>query len=256
MYIADELPSTNDAARELGASGEMAAVVARRQIAGHGRHDREWWSESPRGLYMSVANEMTMDDRLVPMVSIAAAVAALVSIREAAGGAGRFAIKWPNDIVSPGGKVCGVISEAVWSERAPFAVTGFGVNVAQRACEIPQGLRASSIYIESGRDIDVIEFAERLLSAFDRCIDLLRDGRSGELLADYSSACATIGRDVSITSDGREIFAGRARGLGEHGELIVDDGRVDIRTFCYGEVSSRALDHISTGGEIAWKKAR
>lgn len=257
MYIADVLPSTNDAVRELAASGEMAAVVARRQSAGHGRHDREWWSDSPRGLYMSVANEMRMDDPLVPMVSIAAAVAALSSIRDAAQDCDRYAIKWPNDVVSPGGKVCGVISEAFWSDDdTPLVITGFGVNVAQRACEFPSSIRATSIYIESGRDVDVIGFADRLLSTFDRCVDLLQRGRCSELLADYASACATIGSDVSIKSEGQEVFVGRARGLGEHGELIVDDGRGDVRYFCYGEVSSRALNDTSTGGKSAWKGSR
>src|SRR5205085_4180147 len=113
----DSLPSTNtEAARQasLGAP-EGLCVVAREQTAGRGRQQRAWASPKDAGLYFSVVLRPQLDGRAWPLVTLAAALAVSDALAEA------FAletdIKWPNDLLAGGRKLCGILAETLESAR-------------------------------------------------------------------------------------------------------------------------------------------
>src|SRR6266851_2317420 len=128
----DSVSSTNDVARELAASGkpEGLCVIAREQTAGRGRQGRSWSSPPGEGLYLSVIFRPEISAAESAVTTLAAAVAVAETLKL------DFQmpvdIKWPNDVLASGRKVCGILVEsAIENGRLQYAVIGIGVNVAQ-----------------------------------------------------------------------------------------------------------------------------
>src|ERR1041385_3324676 len=129
----DSLPSTNtEAARQasLGAP-EGLCVVAREQTAGRGRQQRAWVSPKDAGLYFSIVLRPKLDARAWPLVTLAAALAVSDALLEAC--ALETDIKWPNDLLAGGRKLCGILAETFDTPRGRAAVLGIGVNLTNRA---------------------------------------------------------------------------------------------------------------------------
>src|ERR671930_110856 len=113
----DSLPSTNtEAARQasLGAA-EGLCVVAREQTAGRGRQQRAWVSPKDAGLYFSIVLRPRLEARAWPLVTLAAAIAASDALAEAC--ALETDIKWPNDLLAGGRKLCGILAETFETAR-------------------------------------------------------------------------------------------------------------------------------------------
>src|SRR5919206_4669266 len=129
----ESLPSTNtEAARQasLGAA-EGLCVVAREQTAGRGRRERAWVSPKDSGLYFSVVLRPRASAREWPLITLAAAVAVRDALEEAC--ALRADIKWPNDLLASGRKLCGILAETVEGSAGSAVVLGVGINLTNRA---------------------------------------------------------------------------------------------------------------------------
>src|SRR5947209_14712523 len=129
----DSLPSTNtEAARQalLGAP-EGLCVVAREQTAGRGRQQRAWASPKDAGLYFSIVLRPQTDARVWPLVTLAAALAVSDALAESC--ALETDIKWPNDLLAGGRKLCGILAETFETPRGRAVVLGVGVNLANSA---------------------------------------------------------------------------------------------------------------------------
>lgn len=219
----DALPSTNDRARELAASGASDVVVlADRQTGGRGRRGRQWSSPSG-GVWMSLVLRPDVPPARVPLVTLAAAVAVTDATREAGADA---AIKWPNDCIVPregaergGDKLAGVLTEMEGeASRVSWVVVGVGVNVNVD----PETLAsdATSVRAEAG-DVERRAFVQRVLERFHE----LRDDPDAVLDA-WRDRAATLGQRVRVeTVDGDVV--GDAVDVTEHGALVVQtaDGR-------------------------------
>jgi BirA family biotin operon repressor/biotin-[acetyl-CoA-carboxylase] ligase len=147
-----ETASTNDVARDWALAGapDGALVVAARQTRGRGRRERIWDSPAGAGLYASFVLRPEWPAEQAPNLAIVAGMAAYHALEKA--GVANLRIKWPNDVLANGKKICGVLVEPrLGAGRIEFAVVGIGINVGQGAGDFPAGLRlpATSCRLES-----------------------------------------------------------------------------------------------------------
>jgi len=152
----DEVDSTNNLAKQLAFEGcnEGTVVIAKTQTAGKGRLGRTWDSKNEHGIWMSVVLRPTGSLKSIQVITTAAAVAVSSAIKEITGiDAG---IKWPNDLLVGGKKICGILTEAVsTASEFQFVILGIGINVNQDLQDFPADLRytATSLKILSNRKV-------------------------------------------------------------------------------------------------------
>src|SRR5690606_523786 len=149
--------STSDVAMALAGAGAPhgTVVIARAQRQGRGRLGRRWYSPPGERLYLSLLLRPALPAAAIPPITLAAGVAVAEAAAEL-GAAPR--LKWPNDVLTAGGKLAGVLTETTSrGDRVEAAVVGVGVNV--RTAEFPPELRgvATSLARELGRPIEVAE---------------------------------------------------------------------------------------------------
>jgi BirA family transcriptional regulator, biotin operon repressor / biotin---[acetyl-CoA-carboxylase] ligase len=159
--------STNDEARAWALDGAPhgAVVVAARQTSGRGRRERTWQSPAGVGLYASFVLRPEWPAERAADLAVLGAMAAYRAL--AAAGVPGLRVKWPNDVLANGKKICGVLVEPrLGGGRIEFAVLGIGINVAQRAEDFAPALRtpATSCRLE-GVETSVDRMLERLVES-------------------------------------------------------------------------------------------
>ena len=237
VQLFPEVASTNTRAMELASHGapEGTVVIAEMQTGGKGRLGRSWIS--PKGnLYLSVVLRPDLPMHKAPLITLMGAVVVAAAIRDSCGlTAG---IKWPNDILIAGKKVCGLLTEmSAEQDRIRHVVLGIGVDVNMPLGELPAEIRAvtTTLAAEAGERIDRTAFACALLERLDRAYRAFLEDPSA-ILREWESLNVTINSRVRISGAG-ESFEGRAAGIDPEGRLIVkqDDGAV--RTVAAGDVT-------------------
>lgn len=233
----DSLPSTNTEAARQAALGapEGLCVVAREQTAGRGRQQRAWVSPKDAGLYFSVVLRPRIDAHAWPLVTLAAALAASDALAEAC--ALETDIKWPNDLLAGGRKLCGILAETFETPRGRAVVLGIGINLTNRAFP-PEILRdATSVEEQTGRAPE----RERLLTALTRALArryeaLQAEGGGAETVREWESRSTFArGRRVRVAL-ADESFEGTTRGLESDGALRVDTDAGRQRVVRAGDV--------------------
>ena len=220
--------STNDAAMKLAARGEPhgTLVLAEEQTAGRGRLGRTWYSERSSGIYCSLILRPALSPAAAPILTLAAAVAAHRALSVATGLTAD--IRWPNDVLVNGKKVCGILTEMnAEVDRIHAVVVGMGVNVNHR--QIPKGLEgiATSMRIEGGKSYSRAQILIALLREFDRYYHMLTDQGAGAIVKSWTAASSfASGKRVRVRLNAGESLATTA-GLEPSGALRVryDDGR-------------------------------
>lgn len=200
----DEIDSTNTYALEHGRDGMV--IVADRQTAGRGRLGRTWHSAPGLGLWFTVALDGPAEG-----LSFAAALA----VREAIAPRAPLKIKWPNDLLCHGKKICGILVE----HRSGRTALGIGLNVHHRVEDFPPELRwkAGSLESELGGMWDRAEVLRAVLQQLDRTIMLIRGGGLAEIHRAWAQACALAGHRIRCGE-----VQGRVREIDPRGALIVD----------------------------------
>jgi BirA family biotin operon repressor/biotin-[acetyl-CoA-carboxylase] ligase len=193
--------STNDRAKALAGGGAPhgTLVTTGEQHAGRGRQGRTWSAPAGRALLMSLV--LREWPTLLPL-------AAAVAVADVAGS--QASVKWPNDVLLPGGKVAGILVEARPQEA--WAVLGIGLNVAVRDEDLPAELRgrAATLALEPGA---IEPTLDALLAALEARLAL----KPAALLGAFRERDALLGRAVRWR-DGQ----GTAAGIDDAGRLLVD----------------------------------
>lgn len=222
--------STNALLKERILKGELssfAALSADEQTEGRGRRGRTWLN-TEGALMISFSVPLAgIDADRIPLVSFAAALAALETVRSAGIDA---SIKWPNDIIvlheTGCKKLAGILSElAAWPEAQMYAVIGVGMNV--NCTELPSGLLqpASSILLETGAEADIGALEATLTELIKKYVALLRED-CGTLTEEYRKNCAVLGRTVTAEDMFGTVITGVAEGIDPRGRLVIaTDGR-------------------------------
>lgn len=241
MIVLERVDSTNNYAKNLAAAGapEGTCVMAEEQSGGRGRRGRGFVSDSG-GLYFSCILRPKAQPQQLMHLTALAAVAVCAAIEKASGL--KAQIKWPNDPVLNGKKVCGILTElSVVAEvnETEYAVIGIGVNCNQPSFPPELSQIATSLCQEGGETIDRNVLAAELVRALCHMSQTMFSEKD-TWLSRFAARCITIGRDVVLKRESGDVSA-KAVGLGEDAALIVQfaDGRQEEVTS--GEVSVRGM---------------
>ena len=223
--------STNLVALRLAHEGEPhgALVIAEEQTAGRGQAGRAWHSEKSAGIYVTVLLRPEISPMEAPLITLLAGLAVHGAVAEQTGL--KPDIRWPNDVLLGGKKICGILTEMhAEPGRVHFVVVGIGLNVNHE--RLPKELEgvATSLRLAGGRAVSRIELLVKLLRHLDRDYNrFLREGAASVVSRFSEVSSYAEGRRVRI-SNGRESFTGATAGLEPNGTLRVtrDDGRVEI----------------------------
>lgn len=212
----DTVGSTNDIGKKLIYDGaaEGAVVLARHQTKGRGRLGKEWLDEPDKSLLMSMVLGDGLCVRDVPLLSFMASLSVAESLNSLYGI--NTAIKWPNDVLVNGKKICGILVEC-YSGRA---VVGVGININQTTLPEAGKYVATSVYLETGEesDIDIAAYAVAgvLLGNYKEfCMNGIED-----ILCRWRKYMWGIGREAALISGGRTI-RGIIRGIADDGSLTM-----------------------------------
>ncbi len=218
------ITSTQHAIKDLARQDAPEGIVAvtDEQTEGRGRRGRSWHAPASKNLLFSVLIRPDLRPGDVQLLNLAAGLAVRSVLISDYGIDAR--LKWPNDLMVRGRKICGILSEAAGEpDRIYYAVTGIGLNVNFIEDEMPDEVRdiATSLRIEMGKTVPRPLLLSRILNALSSfIIDLKKPGGKEKLLSTYKKECDTIGREVSVIQDG-EKYRGTAVGITEQGALAV-----------------------------------
>jgi BirA family transcriptional regulator, biotin operon repressor / biotin---[acetyl-CoA-carboxylase] ligase len=233
----DSLPSTNTEAARQAALGapEGLCVVAREQTAGRGRQQRAWASPKDAGLYFSIVLRPRTQPRDWPLVTLAAALAVSDALIEAC--ALETDIKWPNDLLASGRKLCGILAETFDTPRGRAVVLGIGINLTNRAFPPEILSTATSVEEQAGRAPEREELLASLTHSLARRYEILQAEGGEELTRrDWESRSTFArGRRVRVAL-AEESFEGTTRGLEPDGALRVETDDGEIRVVRAGDV--------------------
>jgi BirA family biotin operon repressor/biotin-[acetyl-CoA-carboxylase] ligase len=199
FYYYDVTGSTNDEAFNLGMAGEPegTVVIADAQTKGRGRLQRSWHSPAGSNIYTTIILRPTMDPAVTPQISILAGVAVAEVLESYC--PGRIKVKWPNDILIDGKKVCGILSQAKADvNKVDFVILGIGINV--NINKFPDEISdiATSLSMETGRVVSrqqlIISLYENLTKWYKK---LLKCG-FGQIKERWLALSQMIGRNVQV----------------------------------------------------------
>jgi BirA family biotin operon repressor/biotin-[acetyl-CoA-carboxylase] ligase len=237
-----KIGSTNTAAMAAAADGapEGSVFLAEEQTAGRGRGDHSWHSARSAGIYCSVILRPELPPSDVLVLSLAAGLAVRAGIEQVDSRV-RPDLKWPNDLLLDGRKVCGILTEMnSEATRVRYIVVGVGLNVNQPSFPSEIAHEAMSLRMASGTEWSRVELAAALLKSLDREYRELitaPDSRASILrrFAEHSSWVR--GRSVRIDDNGSS-YEGTTEGLDERGFLRLQTGQ-GLRTVLSGTVRER-----------------
>ncbi|MFJ4044793.1 biotin--[acetyl-CoA-carboxylase] ligase [Microbacterium sp. NPDC089987] len=234
LIVLESCGSTNAEMRERlhgERLGHLAVIVTDAQTAGRGRLDRTWTTPAGSALAVSVLlRDLPADPDawgwlpLAAGVAMADAVAAQLPAHE-------VGLKWPNDVLVDGRKICGILAEVT-----PHGVIiGSGVNTAMTSEQLPVSTATSFAALGAAADIDRL-LSDYLIGLRDLVAELARRGAAASgLHREAEKRCLSLGRDVEVTMPHGATLRGRAVGLQADGCLMVDVDGVE-RAVASGDV--------------------
>lgn len=239
----EKTDSTNNEAKRLAetGAGHGTLVVAEFQEAGKGRRGRSWTSERGTGIWMTILLKPEFEPSHASMLTLTAAMAVADGIQAVTGL--RAGIKWPNDIVLDGKKVCGILTEMSSElEYINHVVVGIGINA--NIAEFPEELqeKATSLLLEQGSRVSRAAVIAAVWEAFEGYYEKFLKTEDLSLFRD-AYECRLLNKDEEVcVLDPKGSWKGIARGIDKNGRLLVEaaqDGQV--KTVDSGEVSVRGV---------------
>jgi BirA family transcriptional regulator, biotin operon repressor / biotin---[acetyl-CoA-carboxylase] ligase len=243
IHYREQTASTMDDARagaEAGGAASCgAAYVAGEQTAGRGRQGRSWLSAAAAGLYVTYHLCPSSSER-APLLSVAGGLAAAEAIEEVSGV--RPDLKWPNDVLHGGRKLCGVLAEARHGAQRLDVFLGIGVNLRTQP-GLPPEVAAIATSVEAAAGPGASAPApEDLLAALSTSLERWSDqleSAPGMLLDAWRARLVTLGHRVRVLAPAGPV-EGEAVAVTDHGELVLrfEDG--SEQAFAAGDVHTLA----------------
>ena len=235
------IDSTNAQAARLveDGMGHGALIIADSQQAGRGRRGRSWDSPAGASIYMSILLKPEINPNNASMITLVAALAVSRAITQMIGNP--VGIKWPNDIVMNGKKICGILTEmSVQFNYVNYIVVGIGINVNVESFPEEIAHMATSLQIETGMRINRAELIAAVCKQFEEVYEIyLQTQDLRNLVKEYNTNLVNMNQNVKVL-DPKEPFEGRAMGITSRGELIVNT-RESRKLISSGEVSVRGI---------------
>jgi BirA family biotin operon repressor/biotin-[acetyl-CoA-carboxylase] ligase len=224
------IDSTQRAAIELaaGGAGEGTLVVAEGQTGGVGRRGRAWHSAPGLGLWFSLVLRPRIPGAAGGLLSAWAGVATLRALERNGVRPGEAGLKWPNDVLIGGRKICGILIDAASASGAlRHAVLGVGLNTGHSRADFPPELEylATSLALETGGSPDRAKVLADLLLELEATYHLAEHAEGRSRLATMAgNASVLVGRRVRVVSEGG-LATGRVKGLDDGGGLVLAGSR-------------------------------
>ncbi|NLV87894.1 MAG: biotin--[acetyl-CoA-carboxylase] ligase [Tissierellia bacterium] len=243
IYYFNSIDSTNKKAKEIAQDEqEGTVIIAEEQTAGKGRMGRSWVSPKGKGIWMSLILKPTMEPMKVPKLTLIGAAAvhkALENMKIKA------QVKWPNDILIDGKKICGILTEMSGElNMVNYVIMGIGINVNLDEKDIPDQLKdkATSLKISTGKEINRKELTANILNEFEKLyISFKEKDQMNEVLKICRENSILLGEEVKIIR-GNDVRIGKAIDINENGELLIKFEGDKVESIIAGEVSLRGND--------------
>jgi len=235
-----KIGSTNTSAMAAAADGapEGSVFLAEEQTAGRGRGANSWQSPRSAGIYCSAVVRPTLPPSEVLILSLAAGLAVRAAIQQVDTRV-TADLKWPNDVLIDGKKVCGILTEMnAEATRVRYIVVGVGINVNQPS--FPKQLQATSLRLETESEWSRVELVAALLKSLDREFRQLLEGSEAResILRRFTENSSWVqGKAVRIEENG-SAFEGTTEGLESRGFLQVRTSK-GLQTVLSGTVRER-----------------
>ena len=232
LHFSPSTGSTNTDALHAARAGAPHGSVyfTDEQLAGRGRGDHGWHSPAGEGLYASILLRAPIPAVRLPLLPLAAGLAAAEAIRAASG----LAVdrRWPNDLFLGARKTGGILVESkIEAGAAAFAVAGIGINVHQREFAANLSTPATSLDLEAGCRIERQRFLVSLLKSLEHEVLTLEDAAACAAIPLRVGQTSTWVRGRRVQVHGPQACTGVTVGLNEHGFLLVrtDAGLVTVQ---------------------------
>jgi len=236
----DVVASTNDEIRALAENGaaEGSIVLAEVQEQGRGRRGRSWFGRAGDSLQFSVLLRPPLrpqEATLIPLLAATSVYRALKGL-----GIEGVGIKWPNDVLIDGRKLCGVLCEmSVDMEGIQFAMLGIGLNVNTPGEQFPKEIRAiaASLASETGHPWPRGEVLQAVLFALEEQLEFAWAGNSEKVLSGWREGAVTLGKKIEVQMPNATVLKGIAEDVNSQGALMLRDATGTVQALHSGEVS-------------------
>lgn len=242
VYFFDEISSTNDYAKSLASSNEEegAIVIADCQTNGKGRLDKKWESNKGEGLFMSILLRPSVHINNIVQITLLSGICICNGIKKATGL--DASIKWPNDIVINGKKVCGILTElSAQVENVSYIILGIGINVNNKNFNDDLKDKATSIFLETNKETERANLLSYILNELEEKYLKFKEIKDFTLfLPEYKSLCINLHKEARVIYKNQEII-GTVIDISPSGEIVLktDKGVLNISS---GFVSLRNID--------------
>ena len=234
----DTIDSTNSFAFKLAVGGkpEGTCVVAEAQKTGKGRLNRVWFSPPGENLYLSIILKPPVHPARVYPITFLSSLAVYDTIKRVTGIIPT--LKWPNDVLIHGKKVCGTLLEiSTEADMVRFIVVGIGFNINMKEKEIDEPIKnkATSLHIETKKTYERASVCGILLSNLDKYYSIFRKNGEQEICSIWEKTAQTKGKYLEINQMG-EVYKGISEGIDTSGAMLINiNGKV--KRIIAGDVS-------------------
>ena len=240
MLVVPSITSTNTVMKERYLDRPHGFVLAaEEQTGGRGRLGRTFVSPADTGVYMTILLHPTLPLSHLSFVTISAAIAVVRAIEQTAGFTPQ--IKWVNDVLMNGRKLCGILTEAtIEGETGTVSslVVGIGINLHPNPAWPEEVQAVAGAISDFGKPPRRAELAAAVLNHFEDVYALLDQGKEPKLLEKYREQLCCIGRPVTVISPAGRYEA-ECVGLDENAHLLVKTADGQVNALSSGEISIR-----------------
>ena len=242
IELFEVLTSTLDSIHQAAAEGapQWTTHIALEQTRGRGQKSRSWWSPPGAGLWMSTLLRPECNRKTWGGIALVAGTA----VKSALTGLGvdSVELRWPNDLYSKGRKLGGILAESKDPAAGSWVSLGIGVNIdllePGLESRMPTELRNQVICLSEAGPVKEKDPEKIALTILRELKPLYSRFQQGELLSGILGENLDVsGRRVRVELPGRPLLQGSVCGLGEHGELLVEDAAGKTHEIVAGAVS-------------------
>lgn len=231
IYIFNEVMSTNTIAKFLSMNGvgNGAVVISEKQTKARGRSSKNW--ESPLGgVWLSIILNPNVNHSKIPLITLATGVAVENTLKRI--GVKNAEIKWPNDILIHGKKVCGILTEAITSfNTIESVIIGVGIDANISIENFPEELRENMTTLndEIGEKVDENLLIKLFLEEFEKISEQFINEEYETILKEWRKNSYTIGKIVEVHEPFSKPYDGYVLGISRDGSLVVEkiDGTLE-----------------------------
>lgn len=227
LYHFNSIDSTNIYAKKLAKDGaeEGVIILADIQTSGQGRKNRIW-SSSKGGLWFSVVLYPNIPPKKAMFMTMAGSIAVFQGINNITDI--KAEIKWPNDLLINGRKICGILTEIdSKKDKTNYCIIGIGINVNNKL-EKELQKNATTLKTELNKEISLVELLREILKNFDENYNKLLSGDFDFIRDSWLEYSNIIGRKIQVIDD-KTVTTGRAIQVDKDGYLILNTNIGEIK---------------------------